>query len=641
MWGRWTELHVVTASFSQTGTSGRPGHARLQHVNALSSDFDRFFSAEGHAVGAAVKLVGSFKVQARDAARAGLRSYFASTGGSAHHQRVRARSSELAFGFMRRVLPLLKAHQALLRGCVDRGPFACTDLGCPSAEVNCSLLSKVCPVMFHDLWERPPPGLATQTIASQCCATCAAQHAVVVGLEMSWQSCSRGKQALAAMAIDGEPPAYKSFGRRGTGDNLAGMWGGSEPAESYLRAWLSNLQKHALPDEPSPQQAAAPHGSSGGSAESFKGRRQEPDGRELRELRTERIGVPVPRGGWSVRAGPPQERTQERSHAVTQRASLSTCTDGGPWPCLEAGCPRPMVTCADLTAHSRNVCNARFAHIWEHPPEGVQEIWKVCPRSCGQCTDPVRETASPFWTSCLATSLAIRDAHGGVKLPMTRACMHCRMHGIATRGGGEGDECLSRTGRAGRVGRLFAHWEVASPSDEPVGVRIGVLGAEPAAHVLLDARSRAPSVRAGRLVVPDGASTCELVLIPNDSTTAELVAARFARLHGALRERVLSTRCRALTRRYNLSFGQLRRDVRSFQDAAALEEHMVRAPRLPKASLHEPKRPSDAAAGGAAEPLELTRAPRVRSACVLRVCACRMPHLTRRAHPSAMYSLAG
>ena len=66
-------------------------------------------------------------------------------------------------------------------------------------------------------------------------------------------------------------------------------------------------------------------------------------------------------------------------------ASLE-CTDQGPWPCAEAGCPASSVGCSDL----RNFCpdKYRFADVFSHVPSEVNastRIRNVCPHECGVC----------------------------------------------------------------------------------------------------------------------------------------------------------------------------------------------------------------------------------------------------------------
>lgn len=69
------------------------------------------------------------------------------------------------------------------------------------------------------------------------------------------------------------------------------------------------------------------------------------------------------------------------------------CVDAGPWPCVEAGCPAPTVTCAILSQS----CSARFDSIWEVLPEprllGVA-VRDECPDACGLCAERLREFQS-------------------------------------------------------------------------------------------------------------------------------------------------------------------------------------------------------------------------------------------------------
>ena len=55
--------------------------------------------------------------------------------------------------------------------------------------------------------------------------------------------------------------------------------------------------------------------------------------------------------------------------------------DGGPWPCSEAGCPAPLVTCEMLEEY----CASTFSDVWERPPHGLAgvEISMHCQKTCG------------------------------------------------------------------------------------------------------------------------------------------------------------------------------------------------------------------------------------------------------------------
>ena len=64
-------------------------------------------------------------------------------------------------------------------------------------------------------------------------------------------------------------------------------------------------------------------------------------------------------------------------------ADVADCSDRGPWPCAEAGCPSPIVGCG----HLATACAATFGDIWESMPDGLgsQRVWQECPRSCNRC----------------------------------------------------------------------------------------------------------------------------------------------------------------------------------------------------------------------------------------------------------------
>ena len=62
--------------------------------------------------------------------------------------------------------------------CVDRGPFPCTEAGCPKAELSCYFLAKhldACELRFSDLWSTPPPSFGhifESGISTECAASC-------------------------------------------------------------------------------------------------------------------------------------------------------------------------------------------------------------------------------------------------------------------------------------------------------------------------------------------------------------------------------------------------------------------------------------------------------------------------------------
>lgn len=68
-----------------------------------------------------------------------------------------------------------------------------------------------------------------------------------------------------------------------------------------------------------------------------------------------------------------------------------TCADSGPWPCVEAGCPAPSVSCAVL----RQACGALFDEIWEGdlPEQRLRgrAVQDECPAACGVCAERRRQ----------------------------------------------------------------------------------------------------------------------------------------------------------------------------------------------------------------------------------------------------------
>ena len=64
--------------------------------------------------------------------------------------------------------------------------------------------------------------------------------------------------------------------------------------------------------------------------------------------------------------------------------SASSCSDAGPWPCIEGGCPSAWVGCNTLAV----ACTVRFEEIWARLPTarlaGLR-VSDLCPFSCGVC----------------------------------------------------------------------------------------------------------------------------------------------------------------------------------------------------------------------------------------------------------------
>lgn len=78
---------------------------------------------------------------------------------------------------------------------------------------------------------------------------------------------------------------------------------------------------------------------------------------------------------WLLRAK--RERGIVESHRMA-------CSDAGPWPCVEQGCPSPWVSCEGLAV----ACKARFDDIWRQLPAAVlkgKRVADLCLLSCGTC----------------------------------------------------------------------------------------------------------------------------------------------------------------------------------------------------------------------------------------------------------------
>ena len=71
--------------------------------------------------------------------------------------------------------------------------------------------------------------------------------------------------------------------------------------------------------------------------------------------------------------------------SVHAAESLVNCTDGGPWPCTEDGCPAPRLTCDILSRDG--LCTFAFSQFFDQPPPEMAQttVREVCPRACGRC----------------------------------------------------------------------------------------------------------------------------------------------------------------------------------------------------------------------------------------------------------------
>ena len=71
--------------------------------------------------------------------------------------------------------------------------------------------------------------------------------------------------------------------------------------------------------------------------------------------------------------------------SASSLGSLAACEDGGPWGCVEDGCPAPELSCAMLA--ESGACSSLFAELWSVPPAdaGGGAVSSRCPRACGRC----------------------------------------------------------------------------------------------------------------------------------------------------------------------------------------------------------------------------------------------------------------
>lgn len=92
------------------------------------------------------------------------------------------------------------------------------------------------------------------------------------------------------------------------------------------------------------------------------------------------------------------------------------CVDNGPWPCEEAGCPSPSISCERL----KHNCHSRFADVWRTPPAGFEHanVIDQCPLSCGKCEDkPPQGPASERSSTCVSWRQTAECSPNGKRQP--------------------------------------------------------------------------------------------------------------------------------------------------------------------------------------------------------------------------------
>ena len=59
-------------------------------------------------------------------------------------------------------------------GATDGGPWACTEDGCPSAELSCAALAALnaCDSAFAEVWTTPPAGTEGRKVSELCPYAC-------------------------------------------------------------------------------------------------------------------------------------------------------------------------------------------------------------------------------------------------------------------------------------------------------------------------------------------------------------------------------------------------------------------------------------------------------------------------------------
>ena len=125
--------------------------------------------------------------------------------------------------------------------CEDKGPWPCTEDGCPaSREVSCAMLKGECGSVFKNVWSSPPAGLADDLVWVHCPATCgkcgeqppAAAVAPVPGKCISW------RQTKDCAANGKRQPSMD----RGCDEVVKGGWSGYCECEGGIRTAESDCR---------------------------------------------------------------------------------------------------------------------------------------------------------------------------------------------------------------------------------------------------------------------------------------------------------------------------------------------------------------------------------------------------------------
>ena len=125
--------------------------------------------------------------------------------------------------------------------CEDKGPWPCTEEGCPaSREVSCAMLKGECGSVFKNVWSSPPAGLADDLVWVHCPATCgkcgeqapAAALAPVPGKCISW------RQTKDCAANGKRQPSMD----RGCDEVVKGGWSGYCECEGGIRTAESDCR---------------------------------------------------------------------------------------------------------------------------------------------------------------------------------------------------------------------------------------------------------------------------------------------------------------------------------------------------------------------------------------------------------------
>ena len=123
--------------------------------------------------------------------------------------------------------------------CEDKGPWPCTEEGCPAPEIGCAMLKGGCGGTFASVWSSPPAGVADDLVWVHCPATCGkCGEEAPVKLEPIPGKCISWRQTKDCKA-DGKRQINMD---RGCDDVVKGGWSGYCECEGGIRTAESDCK---------------------------------------------------------------------------------------------------------------------------------------------------------------------------------------------------------------------------------------------------------------------------------------------------------------------------------------------------------------------------------------------------------------